>query len=50
MGDHKLYLFSLFYLLRREVVWNKILTLTRVSKKLYFHNYFQENLNNIKNT
>lgn len=31
---------------------NEILTLTRarVSKKLYFHNYFQENVNNIKNT
>ena len=29
---------------------NKILTLTRLSKKLYFDNYFQLNMNNIKKT
>ena len=29
---------------------NKILTLTRARKKVYFHNYFQENLNNMKKT
>ena len=29
---------------------NKILTLTRLSKKLYFHNYFQGNTNNLKRT
>ena len=29
---------------------NKILTLTRLSKKLYFHNYFQSNTNNLKRT
>ena len=40
MGDHNLY----------KCYRNKILTLTRVSKKIYFHNYFQENLNNIKKT
>ena len=40
MGNHNLY----------KCYRNKILTLTRVSKKIYFHNYFQENLNNIKKT
>ena len=39
MGDHNLY----------KLYRNKNLTLTRVSKKLYFQNYFEENLNNIKN-
>ena len=39
MGDHNLY----------KLYRNKNLTLTRVGKKLYFQNYFQENLNNIKN-
>ena len=29
---------------------NKILTLTRVSKKLYYHTYFEQNANNLKNT
>ena len=29
---------------------NKILTLTKLSKKLYFHNYFQGNANNLKRT
>ena len=37
-------LFSATYKLYR----NKILTLTRLSKKLYFHNYFQGNTNNLK--
>ena len=27
-----------------------ILTLTRLSEKLYYHNYFQENIKNIKRT
>ena len=27
---------------------NRILTLTRLSKKLYFHNYFEDNINNAK--
>ena len=40
MGDRNLYKFYR----------NKILTLTRGSKKVYFHNYFQENLNNMKKT
>ena len=29
---------------------NKISTLTRLSKKIYFHNYFQNNTNNLKRT
>ena len=40
MGDRNLYKFYR----------NKILTLTRGSRKVYFHNYFQENLNNMKKT
>ena len=29
---------------------NKILTLTRLGKKLYYHNFFDTNMSNIKNT
>jgi len=29
---------------------NKILLLSRLSKKLYYHNYFSQNLTNMKNT
>ena len=29
---------------------NKLLSLTRLSKKLYYHTYFEENLNNMKKT
>ena len=29
---------------------NKIITLTRLSKKLYYHNFFETNMSNIKNT
>ena len=29
---------------------NKISSLTRLSKKLYYHAYFEENLNNMKKT
>ena len=29
---------------------NKILTLTRISKKVYYHKYFEDNFSNIKKT
>ena len=29
---------------------NKILTLSRLTKKLYYHNFFETNMSNIKNT
>ena len=33
-----------------KIYRNKISTLTRLSKKIYFHNYFQYNTNNLKRT
>ena len=33
-----------------KVYRNKILTLTRISKKTYYHKYFEENISNIKKT
>ena len=33
-----------------KIYRNKISTLTRLSKKIYFHNYFQNNTNNLKRT
>ena len=33
-----------------KVYRNKISTLTRLSKKIYFHNYFQHNSNDLKRT
>ena len=33
-----------------KIYRNKISTLTRLSNKIYFHNYFQNNTNNLKRT
>ena len=33
-----------------KIYRNKILILSRLSKKLYYHNYFSQNLTNMKNT
>ena len=37
-------------MVKYKLCTNKILTLSRVSKKLYYHNYFETNRSNIKNT
>ena len=31
-----------------KLYWNKVLTLTRIRKKMYFHKYFEENFTNTK--
>ena len=43
-------LFHSGYINKYKLYRNKILTLTRVSKKLYYHTYFEQNANNLKNT
>ena len=43
-------LFHSGYTNKYKLYRNKILTLTRVSKKLYYHTYFEQNANNLKNT
>ena len=37
-------------LVNYKINWNKISSLTRLSKKNYYHAFFAENLNNMKNT
>ena len=37
-------------LVKNKFYRNKICTLTRLSKKNYFHAFFSDNLNNMKNT
>ena len=43
---------ALFYSnpLKYKIYRNSIVTLTRASKRLYYHTYFSSNLNNMKKT
>ena len=43
-------LFRSSYTNKYKLYRNKILTLTRVNKKLYYHTHFEQNANNLKNT